>query len=100
MRFTFMKKIIETVFSYIPKIKKLSVIQRRMKVLSTTGPFMITNLYESYSMKEQIFLIPAKHVSPYDMHELALIRQGYESAEFDMRLIDAYSVHYFWGSWW
>jgi len=31
------------------------------------------------------------------MGEIALIRRGVESAEFDKRLEDAFSVHYFWG---
>jgi mannosyltransferase OCH1-like enzyme len=42
----------------------------------------------------------AEKVSPFDMNEIQLIRRGYESMEFDSRLKDAYSVHYFWGTWW
>jgi len=61
---------------------------------------MLADLYERYFKKEQVYLIPAKQVSPFDMNELALIRRGCESPEFDSRLKDAYSVHYFWGGWW
>lgn len=96
----FMKKIIKLVFSYIPKTEFFSTEQRNLEVLTTTGPFMLVDLYEDYPDKEQIFLIPANHVSPFDMNEIALIRRGYESVGFDNRLNDAYSVHYFWGSWW
>jgi len=96
----FMKKIIEKVFSYVPKQGELSMEQRNYEVLASTGPFMLVDIYENYSEKEDIFLIPAKYVSPFDMNEIMLIRQGYKSKEFDNRLIKAYSVHYFFGSWW
>jgi len=95
----FMKKIIKTVFSYIPKQSEFSKVQRNYEILSTTGPFILVDIYEKYPDKEQVYLIPAKQVSPFDMNELALIRRGYESPEFDRRLKDAYSVHYFWGNW-
>ena len=96
----FMKKIIETVFSCIPQTEKFSKEQKNLKVLTTTGPFMLVDLYEKYPDKEQVFLIPAKQVSPFDMDEITLIKRGYESVKLDSRLYDAYSVHYFWGIWW
>ena len=96
----FMKKIIESVFSYIPKTEKFPEGLRRMEILNSTGPFLLVNTYKKYQEKEQVFLIPAKYVSPFDMNEIALIRRGYKSKVFDMRLKNAYSIHYFWGSWW
>jgi len=95
----FVKKIIETVFSYVPKKEKLSVEQRFMEIMSTTGPLALTDIYEKYQYKEQIFLIPAKYISPFNLSENKLIRQGYESEGLDKKLEEAYSVHYFWGSW-
>jgi len=95
----FMKKIIETVFSYFPKTKELTAEQRFMEIMTTTGPLALTDIYEKYPDKEQVCLIPAKQVSPFDIVKAKLIRQGYESPEFDSRLKDAYSVHYFWGGW-
>jgi mannosyltransferase OCH1-like enzyme len=96
----FMKKIIETVFSYIPKTEKHSAKQCIMEVLTTTGPFALVDIYEKYPEKNQVFLIPAKFVSPYNIAESNLIRKGYESKELDSRLKDVYSVHYFFGNWW
>jgi mannosyltransferase OCH1-like enzyme len=96
----FMKKIVETVFSYIPKNEKHSDEQRIEEILTITGPFALIDIYESYPLKEQIFLIPAKYVSPYNILESKLIRQGYESTELDNRLKEACSIHYFWGNWW
>ena len=66
----------------------------------TTGPFILVDIYDNYPDKKQIFLIPAKYASPFDMSEIALIRRGVESADFDKKLEDAFSVHYFWGGWW
>jgi len=96
----FMKKIIETVFSYMPKTESLSEGLRRMEVLKTTGPFMLVDTYERYAQKEQVYLIPAKHVSPLNMNELAALKRGYGYEAFDGKIKNAYSVHYFWGSWW
>ena len=96
----FMKKIIEAVFSYTPKKETFSEESRRMEILNTTGPFILVDTYEKYQEKEQVYLIPPEHVSPLDMSELAQIRRGYERAEFDEKIIKAYSVHYFWGNWW
>ena len=95
----FMKKIIETVFSYTPKTAALTAKQRGLEIMTTTGPFILVDIYNSCPDKENVFLIPAQHVSPFDKNEIALIRHGYVSAGFDNRLKDAYSVHYFWGGW-
>ena len=96
----FIKKIIEAVFSYTPINEKLSEESRRKEILNTTGPFMLVDTYEKYQEKEQVYLIPSKYVSPLNKSELAQIRQGYENEEFDEKIKNAYSVHYFWGSWW
>ena len=95
----FMKKIIENVFNYVPKKGTLSSEQRFTEVMTTTGPLALSAIYEKYSDKEQVFLIPDKQASPYDVSEMNLIRKGYESEEFDKRLEDAYSVHHFFGGW-
>jgi len=94
-----MKKIIETVFSYVPKTKEPSVEERFMEIMTTTGPLALTEIYEKYLDKQQVFLIPAEQVSPFNVAESKLIQQGYESEELDNKLKNVYSVHYFWGSW-
>jgi hypothetical protein len=67
--------------------------------MTTTGPHALSEVYDTYKEKDQIYLIPAKLVSPYDVAESKLIRQGYESKEYVKRLEEAYSVHYFFGDW-
>ena len=96
----FMKKIIEVVFSYVPKKNKFSEIERRMEILTTTGPLVVSDTYYKYQEKEQIYLIPAAYVSPLDMNELALVKRGYENKEFDKKIQNAYAVHYFGSNWW
>lgn len=95
----FMKKIIDKVFSYLPQESEDFQNRRFYEVLTTTGPWALVDLYEKYSNKDEIYLIPAKYVSPYDKKECRQIRQGHESEEFDNRLKEAYSVHYFFGNW-
>jgi len=95
----FMQKLIETVFSYVPKRVRHSHEQRFMEIMTTTGPLAVTAVYETYTEKEQVFLIPAKLVAPYDIKETGLIRQGYESEELDNRLYEAFSVHYYFSGW-
>ena len=99
-RHPFMKKIIEAVFTNVSMPENLTEELRRREILERTGPFMLVDAYENYPDKEQVYLIPAKHVSPLNMNELALIRRGYMNSEFDEKIKNAYSVHYFWGSWW
>ena len=95
----FMQKIIETVLSYIPKTEPETSEQHFFEIMKTTGPWILTELYEKYPDKEQVYLIPAEQVSPYDVTESQLIRQGYELEELDRKLVDAYSVHYFFSNW-
>ncbi|TWV15690.1 hypothetical protein FQ707_01510 [Bacteroidaceae bacterium HV4-6-C5C] len=95
----FMKRIIDRIFSYEPPTPDQNHTKRFMEIMTTTGPLALTDIYEKYSLKEQVFLIPAEYVSPYDVVESERIRQGYESEEFDSRLKDVYSVHYFFGGW-
>jgi mannosyltransferase OCH1-like enzyme len=98
-RHPFMRKIIDAVFSYTPKNEKRSVKQRYMEIMTTTGPYLLTEIYDKYADKEQVFLIPAKYVSPYSIGEVRLIRKGFESEEFDNKLKESYSIHYFYSDW-
>ena len=71
-----------------------------MEILYTTGPLLLVDTYEQYQEKEQVYLLPAKYVSPLNMSEISQIRRGYEYALFDEKIKNAYSIHYFWGNWW
>lgn len=64
----FIKKIISKVFSY-EKDKKYDVNDKFTYVMSTTGPKMLTGLYESLEEQEKdsIYIIPHQYVSPLDI---------------------------------
>jgi len=62
---------------------------------------MLTKLYQklSESEKKDIFIIPTKYVTPFSVNQARMIIRGYENAELESLIKDAYAVHYFWGSW-
>ena len=95
----FMKKIVEKVFCYTPKANSLSLGEKIIEILTTTGPLLLVDLYENEPNQENITLIPAKYVSPYTDKEIKLIMQGFESDELESKLNEAYSIHYFFNGW-
>ena len=72
-----------------------------MCVLNTTGPWKLMDLYDDLSPREQenIYLIPAKYVTPFDVPQAFRVRAGEESDELEECLDEAYAVHYFFGNW-
>ena len=68
-------------------------------VLETTGPYMLSKLYESYQNKDQIWLIPSELTSPLSKNEVAIIIQGKATDSIAEKIEKAYAVHYFFGSW-
>ena len=95
----FMQKIIETAFS--DKMVYANPEPKQQCVLSTTGPGMITTLYNSLlsEEKENVYIIPAKYVTPFSVLQARFVRQGYNGPEVKKALEEAYAVHYFWGGW-
>lgn len=92
----FMKKIIDTVF----KGKSTQGTEDHFSyVLETTGPRMLTALYEVYDKKEEVFIIPAKYVSPFSRKEVSEILQDQITSTLEDKLQKAYAVHYFAGTW-
>jgi mannosyltransferase OCH1-like enzyme len=68
-------------------------------VLETTGPDMMSRLYERYPEKDQIWLIPSEFTSPLSKKEVSLIVQGKATDAIARKIEKAYAVHYFFGSW-
>lgn len=69
-------------------------------VLETTGPYMLTRLYDSYDCKDSIRLLPASAISPLTKNEVArCIRGKMSDEELEQKLQKAVAVHYFYGSW-
>ena len=72
-----------------------------MCVLNTTGPWKLIDLYENlpYEDKQDVYMIPARYVTPFDVPQAIRFRCGEESKELEDCVKDAYAVHYFFGNW-
>jgi mannosyltransferase OCH1-like enzyme len=69
-------------------------------VLYSTGPWMLTNLYNEYEPKSDIHLFPAELVSPLSKNDVRDYIQGKADVEvLEKKLEKALAFHYFWGSW-
>ena len=95
----FMRKIIDNIFTQ--DILEGNWQNKEMCVLNTTGPWKLIDLYETLSLKEKedIYLIPAKYVTPFDVPQAIRLRRGEISDELEHCLEEAYAVHYFFGNW-
>lgn len=98
----FIKEIIDCVMTKYPA----SIVYKNKmhEVLLTTGPLMVTNLYELYANKHDIYIIPAEIVAPFNKVEVA----GYINNEnpspdvkmmLEKKIEKAKAIHYFMGSW-
>lgn len=95
----FIKKVIQHVFS--EKAPVIQPISKAACIMNTTGPWMLLNQYEHLAEQEkrEIYLIPYRYVTPFDMHQAQLVRNGIETEELEICLQDAYAVHYYFGGW-
>lgn len=95
----FMNKIVEEVFSEENVCKEY--VDKIHTVFKTTGPFVINQLYNGLTEEEksQIYLIPAKFVSPFNYQQTRMIRNGAINHVLEKYLLDAYAVHYYLGAW-
>jgi Mannosyltransferase OCH1 and related enzymes len=95
----FINRIIEKVFSEGNVNKR--AIHKTDTVFETTGPFIITKLYNMLTPKEVslIYLIPPEYVSPFDMVQSYWVRNNKINVFLEERLVNSYAVHYFLGTW-
>ncbi len=90
----FFKKIIENVLIVSSNAK-----DKLIYVLETTGPHMISKLFESYTDKGGITLLPSELISPLSKREVKMIVEGKATQEIKIKVEKAYAIHYFFGSW-
>lgn len=69
------------------------------EIMETTGPFMVTRVYEQYKKKYEVTLLPADLVTPLTIEELKLINNDHAPEEVVGKIEKAFAVHYFLGSW-
>ncbi len=98
-RHPFMQRIVRYVFSRTVLAQQHG--SKQMSVFNITGPYALIRLYDSLTEKEKndIYLIPAEHVSPFTGLEAEEIRLGVKSQELENCLEEAYAVHYFFSNW-
>lgn len=95
---SFFKKIIERIFTE-KMLKYETTLNKREYVLNTTGPWMLGELYQEFEDKKSINLIPAKFVSPFTKMEAEAVINGDTSKHLEVKLQEAYAIHYFLGTW-
>jgi len=69
-------------------------------ILSSTGPFMLTDIYKKYHTKEQIKLLPCELVYPLTKEELEHVALKGQQNWLEAKLNKAYAIHYYYGTWW
>jgi len=98
----FIKQIIDGVMNKYPANRLYR--DKMEEVLLTTGPLMITDLYESYTGKDDIYLMPSEIVAPLNKVEVAEYINSDDltpafRAILEKKLEKAKAIHYFVGSW-
>ena len=68
-------------------------------VMSSTGPFMTTRVYEQYKKKSEVTLLPADLVAPLTMREVLMMQTGKAHTDVQKKITNAFSIHYFFGTW-
>lgn len=91
----FLDKVIDSIFLDISNVD-LSL-SKLSYVLKTTSVEMLTCIYDHLSIldKNQIKLLPAKNVAPFDHRQLNALKAGVENDELEKCLEEAYAVHYY-----
>lgn len=68
-------------------------------IFNTTGPLMVTRLYQQTSLKETICAIPPQWVTPCSPSEIMRILNGEEDDTLTQKVDHAYAIHYYLGTW-
>ncbi|WP_268225682.1 glycosyltransferase family 32 protein [Sinomicrobium oceani] len=70
-------------------------------VLETTGPFMLTRVYNEYHRKHCVKLLDNGIIFPLSAEEAELVLTTKEiSYEIRKKMDNACAVHYYYGTWW
>lgn len=95
----FINGVINKVFS--DQTLKYDTTNQPMCILNTTGPLMLSHLYDSLPIceKKKVYLIPAKYVTPFDSRQIYMVKSGINNDELENCLGEAYAIHYFSNMW-
>jgi inositol phosphorylceramide mannosyltransferase catalytic subunit len=82
-------------------IEKELTDHRNNHILESTGPFMLTALYEGYSRKEDIRLLDDRYIYPLTKDDLLLFNDTENpDRKMENKLKEAYAIHHYAGTWW
>jgi len=70
-----------------------------MQIMESTGPLMITRVYEQFKKKKDITLLSADLVAPLSFKEIYMLRTGHAEPDVLQKVEEAFAIHYFFGSW-
>lgn len=70
------------------------------KILESTGPFMLSRVYDKYDRKEEITLLESEVIYPLTKAELEELKEESQSPLILQKIEKAYGIHYYAGTWW
>lgn len=89
----------DTIIKTIKQGEKRRFPNKALQVMETTGPFMLTRMYENYPNKDEITLLPAELLSPLCIYEVQNLLRGKMNKVMEKKIERAFAIHYFGGSW-
>lgn len=85
----------ETVIRRLPEF--VDRVERQEPVLSSTGPLMLTRVYEDFADRDSMHVLSHRYFYPLTLHQAADYRlTGATNAD----LSDCFAIHLFYGTWW
>lgn len=92
----FMYKLLEHSFLPVEYDKN----NKFLYVLNTTGPYMLTNVYDTYADNSSIYLLPAELTSPLTKYEITqFVNKTIDQEYLDKKLENAIAIHLYFGTW-
>lgn len=87
------------IFNDISQYKWQRHKHKGLQVIESTGPYMISRVYEACETKDEITLIPAGLVAPLSLEEVQDVIEKKITKEMEDKVDSAFALHYFLGSW-
>ena len=70
-----------------------------MQIMESTGPLMVTRVYERFKKKKDITLLPADLVAPLQVKEIWMLRSGHAGKDILKKVEESFAIHYFFNTW-
>ncbi|WP_165042818.1 glycosyltransferase family 32 protein [Dysgonomonas sp. ZJ709] len=93
---SFMKKVVIKVFQ---EKNTMPYTHRNLEILDTTGPLMLTKLYETFGKEHNVHAIPAEYISPFTRQDTIDLFNNINITNLEGKLKKAFAVHYFFNTW-